>query len=173
MGAVFGAASRATFTFIVFAFEIVRDYNAVLPLMLVSVIAYAIAVRYLPNSIMTEKLARRGLNTNQDYETNALKQLKVEEVMVRDVATVVPEESVRVAADRFANGDLKTSRHHALPIVDSAGHLARARHAGRFVARAASRPGRQNERARRRHALAGGRVSRRARLRRRDENARE
>ena len=43
--------------------------------------------------------------------------------MARDVATVVPEESVRVAADRFANGDLKTSRHHALPIVDSAGRL--------------------------------------------------
>jgi CBS domain-containing protein len=123
MGAVFGAASRATFTFIVFAFEIVRDYNAVLPLMLVSVIAYAIALRYLPNSIMTEKLARRGLHTNQDYESNALKQLKVKEVMARDVATVVPEESVRVAADRFANGDLKTSRHHALPIVDSDGHL--------------------------------------------------
>ena len=123
MGAVFGAASRATFTFIVFAFEIVRDYNAVLPLMLVSVIAYAIALHYLPNSIMTEKLARRGLHTNQDYETNALKQLKIEEVMARDVATVVPEEKVRVAADRFANGDLKSSRHHALPIVDSGGRL--------------------------------------------------
>jgi CBS domain-containing protein len=91
--------------------------------MLVSVIAYAIALRYLPNSIMTEKLARRGLHTNQDYESNALKQLKVEEVMVRDVATVVPEESVRVAADRFAIGELKSSRHHALPIVDSAGRL--------------------------------------------------
>ena len=39
MGAVFGAASRATFTFIIFAFEITRDYNSVLPLMLVSVIA--------------------------------------------------------------------------------------------------------------------------------------
>src|SRR6202521_247268 len=95
MGAVFGAAARATFTFIVFAFEITRDYNAVLPLMLVCVIADAIALRYLPNSIMTEKLARRGLNTNQDYESNALKQLKVEEVMARDVATVVPEENVR------------------------------------------------------------------------------
>jgi CBS domain-containing protein len=123
MAAVFGAASRATFAFIVFAFEIVRDYNAVLPLMLVSVIAYAIALRCLPNSIMTEKLARRGLHTNQEYESNALKQLKVAEVMARDVATVVPEESVRVAADRFANGDLKTSRHHALPIVDSEGRL--------------------------------------------------
>jgi CBS domain-containing protein len=123
MAAVFGAASRATFAFIVFAFEIVRDYNAVLPLMLVSVIAYAIALRYLPNSIMTEKLARRGLHTNQDYESNALKQLKVGDVMARDIATVMPEESVRVAADRFANGDPKTPRHHALPIVDSDGRL--------------------------------------------------
>ncbi len=74
MAAVFGSASRATFAFIVFAFEIVHDFNAVLPLMLVSVIASAIAMRYLPNSIMTEKLARRGLDIHQDYEANALKQ---------------------------------------------------------------------------------------------------
>ena len=68
MGAVFGAASRAAFTFIIFAFEITRDYNSVLPLMLVTVIADAIAVRYAKNSIMTEKLARRGLHIHQDYE---------------------------------------------------------------------------------------------------------
>jgi len=123
MAAVFGSASRATFAFIVFAFEIVRDYNAVLPLMLVSVIACAIALRYLPNSIMTEKLARRGLHTHQEYESNALKQLKVGEVMARDVATVGPEESVRDAAERFATGDLSGSPHHALPIVDTAGRL--------------------------------------------------
>ena len=123
MAAVFGSASRATFAFIVFAFEIVRDYNAVLPLMLVCVIADAIAMRFLPNSIMTEKLARRGLHTNQEYETNAMKQFKVAEVMAHDVATVTPEETVQAAADRFARGDLQTSRHHALPIVDSAGRL--------------------------------------------------
>jgi CIC family chloride channel protein len=123
MAAVFGSASRATFAFIVFAFEIVRDFNSVLPLMLVSVIATAIAMRYLPNSIMTEKLARRGLDIHQDYEANALKQLKVAEVMARDIVTVEPEESVRATADRFATGDLRNSRHHALPIVDSAGQL--------------------------------------------------
>jgi CBS domain-containing protein len=122
MAAVFGSASRATFTFIVFAFEIVRDYNAVLPLMLVSVIADAIAMRYLPNSIMTEKLARRGLNTHQEYEINALKQLRVKEVMARDVATVLPETTVHAAADLFA-AELNANRHHALPIVDSTGHL--------------------------------------------------
>jgi CIC family chloride channel protein len=123
MAAVFGSAARATFAFIVFAFEIVHDFNAVLPLMLVSVIATAIAMRYLPNSIMTEKLARRGLDIHQEYEANALKQLKVEEVMARDVATIEPEKTVREAADRFATGDLKTSRYHALPIVDAAGRL--------------------------------------------------
>ena len=72
MGAVFGAASRAAFTFIIFAFEITRDYNSVLPLMLVTVIADAIAVRYAKNSIMTEKLARRGLHIHTDYEPDVL-----------------------------------------------------------------------------------------------------
>src|SRR5579883_233959 len=66
MGAVFGAAARATFTFIIFAFEITRDYNAVLPLMLVAVIADAIAILFMKNSIMTEKLVRRGLRIHQD-----------------------------------------------------------------------------------------------------------
>jgi len=58
MGAVFGAASRATSAFIILAFEIPRDYNSVLPLMLVSVIANGIAMLLMPQaSIMTEKLA--------------------------------------------------------------------------------------------------------------------
>src|SRR5437016_7067751 len=48
MGAVFGAASRATFSFIIFAFEITRDYNSVLPLMLVSVIADGTAMILMP-----------------------------------------------------------------------------------------------------------------------------
>ena len=123
MGALLCACARATFTFMVCAIETTHDFHAVVPVILVCVVADAIAVRYMPYSIMTEKLARMGFGAGQDYETNSLKQLKVADVMVRDVATVQPEESVREAADRFANGDLKTSRHHALPIVDSAGRL--------------------------------------------------
>jgi len=123
MGAVFGAAARATFAFIVFAFEITRDYNSVLPLMLVCVIADAIALRFLPNSIMTEKLARRGLDTHQEYEANAMKQTKVGEVMFRDILTVMPEETVRAVADRMASGDPRIVQHHALPIVDRDGCL--------------------------------------------------
>jgi CBS domain-containing protein len=124
MAAVFGSASRATFTFIVFAFEIVHDFNAVLPLMLVSVTADAVAMRYLPNSIMTEKLARRGLHTHNQYESNVTKQVKVADVMTQDVTTVPAELTVRELADRIAGQDPGLRHHRALPIVDSAGRLA-------------------------------------------------
>src|SRR6202142_537152 len=90
MGAVFAAASRATFTFIIFAFEITRDYNSVLPLMLVSVIADGIAMLLMPNSsIMTEKLARRGLHVHQDYETDVLSQARVADTMEQELPVVL------------------------------------------------------------------------------------
>jgi len=123
MGAVFGAAARATFTFIVFAFELTRDYNSVLPLMLVCVIADAIAIRFLQNSIMTEKLARRGLETHQEYEANVMKQVRVGEIMAQGTLTVTPEETIRAVADRLASEDPRLAGHRALPIVNQQGQL--------------------------------------------------
>jgi CIC family chloride channel protein len=123
MGALLCACARATFTFMVCAVETTRDFHALVPVILVCVIADAIAVRFMPFSIMTEKLARMGFSAGQEYEANALKQLAVADVMTSDVATIEPQITVREAADRFANGDLKFSRHQALPIVDSSGRL--------------------------------------------------
>ena len=123
MGALLSASARATFTFMVCAMETTHDFHAVAPIILVCVVADAIAMRYMPHSIMTEKFARLGRAPRQEFETNALKHLRVADVMVRDVATVQPQETIRAAADRFASGDLKLSRHHALPIVDSDGAL--------------------------------------------------
>ena len=173
MGAVFGAAARATFAFIVFAFEITRDYNAVLPLMLVCVIADAIAMRYLPNSIMTEKLARRGLDTHSEYEAVVLKRLRVREIMAQDVVTVAPDETIRSVADRLHSGDPRLMRYHALPIVDREGRLDRPGHARRHPARARRGSGRRHAGDRRRHALAAGGLPGRKRLRRAHQDAAE
>ncbi len=124
MGAVFGAASRATFTFIIFAFEITRDYNAVLPLMLVSVIADGIAMLFMPtSSIMTEKLARRGLRIHQDYETDVLQQVAVAETMDRDVPTIPSTMRVGELAERIARHDPTVSHHQGLFLVDAQGKL--------------------------------------------------
>jgi len=103
MAAVFGAASRATFAFIVFAFEITRDYNAILPLMLGCVIADMIAIRYLPSSIMTEKLRRRGLVVPQEYEAGILKIVRVGEVMRKNVEPIPAEMTVAELAERIGH----------------------------------------------------------------------
>jgi CBS domain-containing protein len=124
MGAVFGAASRATFSFIIFAFEVTRDYNSVLPLMLVSVIADGIAMLFMPtSSIMTEKLARRGLRIHQDYETDVLQQVSVAETMDRDVPTIAATMPLGDLADRIAKHDPEVSHHQGLFLVDEEGNL--------------------------------------------------
>jgi CBS domain-containing protein len=125
MGAVFGAASRATFSFIIFAFEITRDYNSVLPLMMVAVIADGIAMLFMPSSsIMTEKLARRGLRVHQDYEADALTQATVGETMETEAPVIPADTKVGPLAERIARHDPAVVRRQALLIVDHAGKLA-------------------------------------------------
>ena len=125
MGAVFGAASRAAFTFIIFAFEITRDYDSVLPLMLVTVIADGIAMLFMPkSSIMTEKLARRGLRIHQDYEADVLQQVAVEETMDGDIPAISSGMRVSELADRISRHDPAVSGHQGLVILDPEGNLA-------------------------------------------------
>jgi CIC family chloride channel protein len=94
------------FTFIIFAFEITRDYNSVLPLMLVTVIADGIAMILMPkSSIMTEKLARRGLRIHQDYEADVLQQAAVKETMDKDIPLISSEMRVSELADRISRHD--------------------------------------------------------------------
>src|SRR6185437_3478090 len=125
MGAVFGAASRAAFTFIIFAFEITRDYNSVLPLMLVSVIAAGIAMLLMPSgSIMTEKLVRRGLRIHQDYEADMLQQMSVSQTMDPNVPAVPGDMWLVDLADRIARRDPEVSRHQALFIMGGDAKLA-------------------------------------------------
>ena len=117
MAAVFGAASRATFAFIVFAFEITRDYNAILPLMLCCVIADLIALRYLPTSIMTEKLARRGLHVPGEYEASVLHTVRLSEVMRSDVQPIPADMTVADLAARVGR-QRGFSLSQGLPIAD-------------------------------------------------------
>src|SRR5215472_17562138 len=124
MAAVFGAASRATFAFIVFAFEITRDYNAILPLMLACVIADLIALRYLPTSIMTEKLARRGLHVPGEYEAGVFSLVRVGEMMDRDVQPVLQEMTVAELAASSKGHNPLLNLSEGLPVIAKDGKLA-------------------------------------------------
>ena len=120
-----GARLRAAFiAFIIFAFEITRDYNSVLPLMLVTVIADAIAVYHSKNSIMTEKLARRGLHIHQDYEPDVFQQATVGEIMTKEFSTIPSSMRVSELAEKIASRDASVSAHQAVLIAGDDGKLA-------------------------------------------------
>jgi chloride channel protein, CIC family len=118
MAAVFGASTRATFASIVFLFELTGDYSVILPLMLASVLATLVASAISTDSLMTEKLRRRGLRVHTDYEVDVLRTTSVREVMSRGVQVFDPDATVGEARARFVRGG-----HGAYPIVGSDGAL--------------------------------------------------
>jgi H+/Cl- antiporter ClcA len=124
MAALFGSAARASFTLIIFAFEITRDYNAILPLMLVTVIADGVALKFMRNSIMTEKLARRGLRVHQDYETDILNDVSVSSVMDTHPTVIPSTMTVSELADHIARNEPEYISHQAMLIVNEKNELA-------------------------------------------------
>jgi chloride channel protein, CIC family len=97
-------------------FELTRDYNAILPLMLATVIATLVAAALARDSIMTEKLTRRGLRVPSDYHADILHTAMVGELMTTHVETVHPATRVGEVARRF-----QTNGHGAYPLVDDMG----------------------------------------------------
>jgi H+/Cl- antiporter ClcA/predicted transcriptional regulator len=116
MAATFGAATRAPFTSIVFVFELTRDYNVVLPLMLATVIASLVGAAFLTDSIMTEKLTRRGVRVGGELHVDVLRTTLVTDVMTSQVLTIPAAASVDEAARLMTEGG-----HGAYPVVDEDG----------------------------------------------------
>jgi len=80
MSALFAGASRAFLTSIVFALETTGQSNALLPLLATCTPAYFISFFLMENTIMTEKIARRGITTPDSYEPDILEKTLVEQI---------------------------------------------------------------------------------------------
>lgn len=123
MAAFFGAAARAPFAFIIFAFEMTRSYDAVLPLMLVVVVAHGVALRLMNYSVMTLSLARKGLPVNQEYEADVFQRVTVGLVMDLDAIAIPASLTVAELSARIASGEPGLMRHPAFPLVDKEDRL--------------------------------------------------
>ncbi len=80
MSALFAGSSRAFLTSIVFALETTGQANALLPLLATCTSAYFVSYFLMDNTIMTEKIARRGVYTPDSYSPDLLESIKVKEV---------------------------------------------------------------------------------------------
>lgn len=113
MAATFGAAAQATFTSIVFVFELTRDYDVILPLMLATVVADLVYSAVNEDSLMTEKLRRRGLRIGRHYGADPFAGTPVTAIMTTDVQTLSAGTTVGDARRLFTEGG-----HGAYPLMD-------------------------------------------------------
>ncbi|HEX5385253.1 MAG TPA: chloride channel protein [Gemmatimonadales bacterium] len=122
MAAMFAGASRALLTSIVFAFETTRQPLGLMPLLLGCSAAYIISLAGMRNSIMTERLARRGAPIRTDYAVDYLTRLLVREVVAPGLVTVAANDTIEKVREWIAEGTPE-SQHHGYPVVDGAGTL--------------------------------------------------
>jgi len=92
MAAMFAGASRAYITSIIFALETTAEANALLPLLAACSAAYFVSFFLMENTIMTEKIARRGVKTPNSYEPDILEKISIDQVM-DDNGLILSEEN--------------------------------------------------------------------------------
>lgn len=92
MSAMFAGASRALLTSIIFALETTGQSNALLPLLAACAASYFVSFFIMENTIMTEKIARRGVKTPHSYEPDILEKISVEQV-IKENGIVLSEDN--------------------------------------------------------------------------------
>ena len=115
MAATLGGTMRAPLMAVLFAFELTYDTNALLPAILGSVVAYGFSVVVMPRSILTEKIARRGLHVYREYGVDPMERHFVSEVMTSAVISIPAAMTIEEAHARYFGEDQK---QRAYPVVD-------------------------------------------------------
>lgn len=118
MGTLLAAATHAPLTAIFLLFELTRDYNVVVPIMLTAITATTVARRLVPASIDEYELQRRGVHLHSDGRTRVLRQFFVHSLVARDVSPVREDASI---ADLVRA--VSQSRHAVFPVVGEDGAL--------------------------------------------------
>lgn len=119
MAAIFSGASRAMLASVVFAFETTLQPVGLLPLLGGCAAAYLIASLTMRNSIMTEKIARRGIRTPDEYVADFWGRILVRDIASSPVITVQEDDSPSQLLSRLG----QNASHQGFPVVNAQGHL--------------------------------------------------
>jgi H+/Cl- antiporter ClcA/predicted transcriptional regulator len=122
MAAVFAGSARAMLASILFAFETTRQPLALLPLLGGCAAAFLVSSLLMRHTIMTEKIARRGVRVPSEYGADFLDTVEVREMMSASVVSLRSGDTVTQAAAWINSGGDGTS-HQGFPVLDSAGNL--------------------------------------------------
>jgi H+/Cl- antiporter ClcA len=121
MAGVLGGVMRSPLTGVAFALELTHRYEALLPLLIGATAAYVVSVLALRRSVLTEKIARRGLHLSREYSVDPLEVLFVHEVMAEGAEEAAAGDDGPVVHDddtlRHVAYVMAESGRTALPVV--------------------------------------------------------
>jgi H+/Cl- antiporter ClcA len=117
MAAIFAGAARALLTAVVFAFETTGQPAGLLPLLGGCTAAYLISALMMRNTIMTEKIVRRGVRVPSEYVADYLDQVGVDEACTRNVVTLRADQAL-AEVRRWLAENMVDSQHQGYPVLD-------------------------------------------------------
>ncbi|RYZ91747.1 MAG: CBS domain-containing protein, partial [Proteobacteria bacterium] len=115
MAALFAGASRALLASVVFAFETTSQQLGLLPLLAGCTVSYVISSYFMKNTIMTEKIARRGVQVPHEYAPDFLESVQAMRFKNRPLITIGGYEKVEDVLSKFKSGVLM---HQGYPVID-------------------------------------------------------
>lgn len=122
MAAIFAGASRALLASVVFAFETTLQPLGLLPLLGGCTASFLVSALLMRNTIMTEKIARRGVRVPAEYSADILEQILVGEVASTDVVCLRDSQNVGQVLT-WMNSAGAAASHQGFPVVDENGFL--------------------------------------------------
>jgi H+/Cl- antiporter ClcA len=122
MAAIFAGASRALLASVVFAFETTRQPLGLLPLLGGCSAAFLVSCIGMRNSIMTEKIARRGARVAAEYVADFLDGVLVRDCVLKPVMTLRAADRLGEVQERIGSG-AASLQHQGFPILDDSGDL--------------------------------------------------
>jgi CIC family chloride channel protein len=113
MAGIISGVMHAPLTGIFLVVEITTSYELIIPLMIVSGLAYATVHYFEPHSIYTKQLAMKGHLTSGNKDKQVLTFLQMGKVIETDLVTVKPDDTLGQLADVIAH-----SNRNIYPVVD-------------------------------------------------------
>jgi CBS domain-containing protein len=122
MSSILGGTMRAPLTATMFAVELTGNTHVLAPLLVASVAAFGLTVLLMRRSILTERIARRGLHLSREYSVDPFSVMRVASIMAAPAESLPG--TMRIGDVMvFFDASGATPRHRSYPIVDENRHV--------------------------------------------------
>ena len=106
MGGLVAGTTRAPITAIIIVFEMTKDYNIILPLMVVCTLSMILSSKLSRESIYTLKLLKRNIKIKERAEVNVLRSINVSDVFSKDFQWVNENVTFNIVVNKMLTGKI-------------------------------------------------------------------